>query len=179
MFNHFPYNHTPFVGNNVGEALGTPPVFPTSLITAVAQIESGMAQPKFVIGGTGGTYGDTAKLFKIGTTHSYSMWRSKRYTIGAPFNVASIAFSLTGAIAADMLIIPVLNFDDGATLAEGLPIDLAHYPDGDSAVTLTPATFNYVTHGEKNVALELHFRGEALIGVQLPIVIDIETESQG
>mgnify|MGYP001611237249 CR=1 FL=1 len=86
---------------------------------------------------------------------------------------------LSNELVTDSLIVPVLNFDDGDRIVEGHEIDLASYTEAPFHITLTPYTFNADVHGNKNFCFELHFRGSALVGVSMPIIIELETESQG
>lgn len=178
MYNQHPYNNTVYAGNNFGVSLSTPPVYSPSVITAVVNVEQGLAVPKFVVGGVGGS-AVTAALFKKGTSYSFNLWRSKRYSIGTPFTIRSINLTFTQEIASDMLIVPVLSIDNGSRLVPGTPIDYAHYLDSPHSVTLTPYNFDSNVYGEKDFCLELHFRGATLVGVVLPITIDIETEDHG
>jgi hypothetical protein len=179
MFNQHPYNQRWYEGTNEGRDLSTPPTYSTSLITALAHIESGLSIPKVVMGGKGGTNANEYGLFKKSNNYSYNLWRSKRYNVGRPFNFVGARIPLTDNLTTDTRIVPVLNFDDGDQLVRGNVIDLYHYPDGPAYIELSAFNFGSNSHGEKNLALEFHFIGYDLIGVSLPIEIDIEIESQG
>lgn len=179
MFNQYQYNQTILLGDNKGYDRTIPPVYNKSIITAVARVEQGLSVPKVVMGGRGGDNASEFGLFKKSDTYSFNMWRSKRYQIGEPFNVLSIKLPLTNDLVTDMIIIPVLNFDDGEKLIAGNSIELMNYPDAPSHIELTPYTFDSNVHGDRNFALELHFRGVGLIGVTFPIDIKIETETLG
>lgn len=178
MYNQYPYNGRWYEGNNFGVSLSTPPVYSPSVITAVANVQQGMAVPKFVMGGMTSAVGEAFALMKKSTSYVFSMWQSKRYSIGSPFNVVEINLPLSHAPETDTLIIPILNFDDGETVVAGTPIRLLDYPEGGSHITLGAANFDYDVHGERNFMLEFHFRG-TLTDVMLPINIQIETEEQG
>lgn len=179
MYNHHPYNQREYFGGNRAFVTSTPPVYSPSLVTAVARVEQGFSIPKFVFGGVGGANQSTYGLFKKATTYGFSMWQSKRYVVGMPFNINDISIPLKQTPTTDTLIIPVLNFDDGENVVAGHAIDLASYQDGEKVITLSPYTFEGNVHGDRNFCLELHFRGTALATVTLPISIEIETEEQG
>lgn len=178
MYNHHQYNNRWYEGNNFGFNVSIPPTYSPSVITAIANVEQGMAVPKFIIGGAGGADQNTRALMKKATTYVFSMWQSKRYSIGTPFNIVEINLPLSQEPLTDTLIFPVLNFDDGERIVAGNPIRLFNYPDGGSHITLGPGNFDGNVHGERNFVLELHFRG-SLTDVLLPIKIQIETEEQG
>lgn len=176
MFNQYPYNHAVFQGANKNYDAATPPSYNPSLITAVAHIEQGLSVPKVIMGGIGNKQ---RGLYKKSNSYSFNMWRSKRYVIGKPFNILSIKLPLTDNLVTDMIIVPVLNFDDGDKVVAGKSIELMNYTDAPAYIELSAFNFDANVHGNRNFALELHFRGTSLIGVSLPIKIELETETYG
>jgi len=179
MYNQSPYNNDKYIGDNKQYTRNVPPIYNTSLITAVNHVEQGLSMANVIMGGKGGYNADEYGLFKKSDSYSFNMWISKRYTIGEPFNFLSAEIPLTNDLVTDMIIIPVLNFDDGERLVAGTEIELRNYPDAPSHIDLTPYTFKSDVHGDRNFALEFHFRGIGLIGISIPIVINIETEELG
>lgn len=175
MFNHWQYNQKVYEGNNFGFATNTPPSYDTSVITAVANIEQGAAVPKFVIGGKSST---ASALLKKSTSYAFSMWQSKVYNIGEPFNVVDIGIPLSAPLETDTLIFVVLRFDDGEKVVASNPIRLMNYTDAPSRITLGAGNFDYNVHGERNLTVELHFRG-TLTSAMLPIECNLETEDRG
>lgn len=178
MYNHRQYNNRQYEGSNFGFDFDTPPVYSPSVITAVANVEQGVAVPKFIIGGAGGADQNTRALMKKSTSYVFSMWQSKAYLIGVPFNIVSIELPLHHEVETDDLLIPVLNFDDGDTVVAGNAIRLFEYQDAPQHIILGAGNFNYNVHGNRSFHLELHFRG-TLNAVMLPIKIEVETEEQG
>lgn len=150
------------------------PVYTTSVITAVQKTQQNFPFPQFIMGGKGGSAGTTYQLFKKGTTYSFSLWRSGKFLIGQPFQVKRIAIPLSAAIAANMSIIPVIQFDDEASSTVGTAINPTNYPNGEQAIILTPDNFASGVIGQKNFYLELQHNGTALLGVTFPIDIEVE-----
>lgn len=179
MFNQHLYNSSIYQGNNLGYDRRIPPVYSESIITAVSHVQQGLSIAQFLMGGKGGVNSQTYSLFSKGNDYAFSMWQSKRFVVGDPFNILSIGFSLTEALSDDMLIIPVLSFDDDERRIAGNIMSVDTYPGWGRSFTLTPYSFGSDVHGESNFCLEIHFRGTDLVSVALPILIDIETESQG
>jgi len=179
MFNQFPFNHNVFQGDNKGYARNIPPVYNTSVITAINHIQQGLSEANVIMGGKGGSNGTEFGLFKKSNSYAFNMFTTGMFNIGEPFNILSIKLPLNNDLITDMIIIPVLNFDDGERKIAGTEIELMNYTDAPSHIDLTPYTFDSNVHGERNFVLELHFRGVGLIGISLPIEINIETEELG
>lgn len=152
------------------------PAYNTSVITAVARAQLGISAPKFLIGGKGGSGGTTYSINKKTNSYTFSLWRSKVFVIDADFNIKAIYLTLTGEVGAYHTITPVIGLDDGATIVEGTIINNTNYVNSERYIVLTQSNFTGNIHGEKNFYLELRFSGAALIGVSLPIRVEIETE---
>lgn len=178
MFNHYPFNGGLFSGNTFGFRLTDPPTQDTSLITTVARVEQGLSIPKVIMGGLGGNNGSEFALFKKSTSYDFQMWKSKPFLINAPFNIQTIQLTLSEDLSTDMVIVPVLSFDNDTTRVAGTVISEINYDLGTDRITLTPYNFANRVHGENNFILELHFRGTVLLGVIPPITIQLETEER-
>lgn len=151
------------------------PVYNTSVITAVAKAQQGLAFPAFIMGGQGGAGGTTYGLYKKSTAYTFALWRSQLFKIGQPFKLVEMRIPLSAPVAANMTIIPVLYFDDGNSSSIGATINSTNYPDSERSIVLTPDNFAHATSGKKNFFLELQFTGSALIGAIFPISIELET----
>lgn len=143
------------------------------LITAVRQVEQGGALPRFVIGGTDGS---NTNLDKKSTTYGTHVWRSRVFNIGRNFSVTRIFLPLTAAVAANMTIVPKLIFDYETASATGTTINSTNYPNSEKRIKMSSDNFANGTSGKNNFCLELTFSGTALIGVGLPILIELEVE---
>lgn len=152
------------------------PSYNSSLITAVVRAQQGLSFPVFVAGGRGGASGTTYALEKKGTSYTYALWRSKVYSIGGPFEVRAIKFGLTAAVASNMTITPVISLDDDSSVVSSTVINSTNYANSELFIQLAPDNFGGNVKGEKNFYLEFRFSGSALVGIMLPIMIDIETE---
>lgn len=170
----FTANNSVDLGNNRGWDFIGYPIYPSSVLTTLGHIQQGLSFPIFVIGGQdeNGTY----NLQKKGTSYSFALWRSKVFNVGQPFNVRSIKIPMTNAIASNMVIRPKLYFDNESSEVAGVTIDSNNYSNSDDLVELGADSFRFNVHGSFNFSLELQFTGSALIGVSLPIEIEIETE---
>lgn len=169
MFNQYAYNQGIYQGVNS-------PVNSTSVITAICKAQEGLAFPKFLAGGKGGSAGSSYKLFSKAITYTQNLWRSKLYSFDTPFNVTAITLSFSTTLNQNHIITPTLYLDNGGTTVVGTQIDTINYPEGPKEITLYPANFSYNTHGDNNFLLELEFTGTDLIAVTLPITVEIETQ---
>lgn len=170
MFNLYTYNQ------NVYQGVNNPTTAP-AVITAVARVQGGLPFPQFIIGGKGGGGGATTCVMKKASTYSLNIWKSPRIVINGPFNVIEIVLPLTIDLNVNHIIQPILDFDNGARVVYGTEINNSNFESGSNSITLTPECFDYDTHGENNVCLQLNFTGSSLIGVTLPITITVDTES--
>lgn len=153
---------------------GSLPAFTPSIISAVARVEQGLAAPTFVIGGLNET--GSYALFKKSDSYSFSLWRSSRYRYDSPFLVEEILLSLSKPLAAGMIIVPVLVFDNDRRRQAGTAIMLGNYDAGARFVKLGPGNFDYHSHGKGDFYLELQQLGSVLVDVKLPIYIDVDTD---
>jgi hypothetical protein len=142
----------------------------------VGKSQQGVAFPKFIMGGKGGSGGTTYQLFKKGTTYTFALWRSSKFKIGRPFKINQIKLPLSAALATNMAIIPVVHFDDENTNTIGNTINATNYPNSDKIIFLTPDNFSQGLSGKKNFFLELQYTGSALLGAVFPISFEIEIE---
>lgn len=172
MFNALQHNVSVMYGVNN-------PILSTSLITAICKAQEGLPFPKFLAGGKGGATGTSYKLFSKASTYTYNLWRSQVFTIDAPFSISLINLNFATSINVNHVITPILYFDNGASSVTGTEINSVNYPNGETSVSLTAASFNYNVHGNSNFVLELVFEGSALNAVTLPITIELETEDVG
>ena len=151
------------------------PSYNSSLISSVARVSQDMDTPQYLLGGRGGAGGTTYALSKKSTTHTFSVWRSKVFEIGKPFNILKIKIPIHPAVTTNMTIVPVLYFDNEQTSASGTTINSTNF-SGKRLIQLTSKNFSNATNGKRNFFLELQFTGSALSTVSLPIKIDIETD---
>lgn len=150
------------------------PSYNTSIITAVLKAQQGLALPKFVMGGKGGAAGATYQLQKKDTTYAFALWESEKYRIGQPFKIISIKIPLALAVAANMVITPVLKIDDDATTVAGTIINNTNYTNSEKLIFLTPDNFGGNVTGDKNFYLQLQHSGSALLPVTFPIEVKVE-----
>lgn len=163
-------------GNNDGWIFFLP-VYKPSLISAVTRVQQGISAPSFIIGGQQHGDSETYALFKKSNSYNFNMWRSWLFEVSKPFNITSIEIPLTGPIASGFSIIPVLGFDDGQRRVIGTTISSGNYDAGERYIKLQPDDFDFDVHGENNFYVELCFFGNGLMGIALPINIELETES--
>lgn len=142
------------------------------LITAVSQALQGAAAPSFVMGGYDGT---NYNLDKKSTSYGTHVFRSGLFRIGRKFSIVALRLPLTAAIAANMTITPKFYFDHGATSKTGTVINSTNYPNSDKVIYQGESDYENVG-GHHNLELELTFSGTALVGVSLPIEIEIDDD---
>lgn len=172
MFNVYQYNQNVYQGV-------TNPRAATGIITAMHRVQSGLPFPRMVVGGKGGTGGVTYSVFKQASSYTLNLWRSQRFVINGPFAITAITIPLTIDLNQNHVIQPYLDFDNGARQVYSTEINNSNFESGSNSITLTAADFDYDTFGENNFCLQLNFTGSALIGVMLPIIIELETQELG
>ncbi len=153
------------------------PTYNPSILTASSHHRSGLNAHNLIFGGKIGEHSEYA-LFKKSTEYTFAMWRSQLFTIGKGFNITAIKLQLTHSVTTGNEIVPVLVFDNGSRSKNGIKINPTNYPNGERLIIQSPDVYDYQVHGTKNFYLELRFTGSALIGVKLPIVIELETEAE-
>lgn len=146
------------------------PSYSQSLITAIAKSQQDFTLPSYIIGGRNST---AYRLMKLGTTYSFSVWRSQVFRIGKNFDVVRIVLQIYPSVSTNTNIIPVLYFDDASSSSTGTTINNTNYASARE-VALYPQNFSNTVRGKNDFFLELQFDGSALNSVGLPITIDIE-----
>lgn len=103
-------------------------------------------------------------------------WTSQVYKIGQPFKITKIRFPLAQAMAANMIVTPVITTDEGAgpTYTGGTSNGLAimnntNYP-GKRNIVMRPESAT----GDHSFQLKLQWTGSALCTVAFPITIEYE-----
>jgi hypothetical protein len=155
-------------------AAGAYPTYNNMVISCVSRVQTGLAFPKFLVGAWD-TVAPAYGIYKQGSTHSFSLFRSKVFHIGKDFQITNIRIPLAQAIAANMTIVPVLRFDDGSSTSVGTVINSTNYANSERTIDLTPDNFASGTAGKYHFCLELQMTGTALSAVSLPITIEVET----
>lgn len=168
-------------GGNTGISfapLGTLPDYNTSLISAVARIQQGLAFPSFIIGGAGGITGTDYALFKRTDEYTFSLFRSEVFHVGKHFSVTSITIPLARPMDNGMALVPVLRFDHEQKVSVGTVINATSYPNGEQLITLTPEQFPDGVQGDSHFFLELQHVGSTLCAVSLPILINAHVDDE-
>lgn len=150
------------------------PTYNESIITAIAKVQQNLPFPRFIMGGRGN--GPSYKLFKKSSSYVFNLWRSPVYQIGTSFDIKSIKLPINPDMAANMIITPVLYFDNEDSVSEGTIINSTHYSKSERLIILSPKDFGNSVYGRNNFFLELRFSGPALAVVGLPITIDLDVE---
>lgn len=118
---------------------------------------------------------DSAKgLDKISTTYGVSVWRSKMFRIGEPFQLKRIRIPLSQAIAVNMTLTVKVYLDDSTSNATAITINNTNYPNSENFID----KFISNIRGSHNFFIELRWSGTALLTVGLPITIIVETTEQ-
>lgn len=137
----------------------------------VAVQQASYSAPSLVVGYKHST---TYGIAKKGTTYGTSIFHTPSIQVGSRFIIRRIRLNLAKAIAANMTITPTVfldNFSSSSTTGMRV-INSTNYSKSEQFVEFMPNI-----NGKRNFVLELRFSGTALIPVELPIEIDIETLS--
>lgn len=125
-----------------------------------------------------------------GTTYNNSlnpqMWQSQMFRIGQPFRILGMRVPFGQAMAANMTVIPTICVDDNSTNYTGNLTGAL----GNTVLTPSLPTFNNTTfpsgerlaninisgvEGYQNFYLDFKWSGSALLTINLPIIIYVET----
>lgn len=141
------------------------------MVTTVKYIQHASNVKRFPIIGWSD---DSAKgLDKSSTTYGVSVWRSSVFRIGQPFKIKNVIIPLAQAVAANMTLIPKIYFDDASSNTALRTINNTNYPNSERQIIDRTDGLT----GKNNFFLELRWSGTALLTVNLPILIEIETEN--
>lgn len=158
---------------------GQLPTYATSLMSAIARVQQGLATPSFIVGAYdngAGTYG----LFKKSTNYVFSLLRTALRRYNNPFAVEEIRFNINGyddtGLQPGMVLSPVLVIDGGATRVEGTEISMSNYAQGTKFIKLGPANFGYQVRGKSDWCIEFQSLGEELCSVKLPIFAEVDVD---
>lgn len=158
-------------------ASGSYPTYATSMISAIARVEQGLAFPKFIIGGQGLGQASPYQLFKKSSTYGTSYLRSPLYHVGSHFRVTEISIPFAQPIADQMNVVAVLRFDHEQSSSQSDPITSAIYTEGEQYIVLQPENFPDGARGSNNFYVEFQISGPALCTISVPINITIEIET--
>lgn len=122
------------------------------------------------------------KLEKQGSVYSNaaSVFWSRQFNIGQPFEIKRIRIPLAQTLAAGMTITPKLYFDNGIASQTLTTIDSTAFPNnaetgfGRVANIKTAGDGTNIMRGQNSFWLELRWTGATLCTVDLPIIIDLE-----
>lgn len=144
------------------------------VITCLKQaITSNSPHPNLIIGATDGS---NTNLDKRSTTYQTSVYRTKPYEVGSPFDVKSIKIPLSQAVGANMTIVPKIYFDNETSSATGTTINSTNYPDSEKFILLGADNFSNAASGQNSFILEFTISGTSLSTIGLPIEIEIEQD---
>ena len=110
-------------------------------------------------------------LDKLSTTYGSSKYVDQMQRIGEPFKISKIRIPLGQAVAANMTLTVKAFFDDGSSNKTLATINTTNYASSERNIIIHPAD----AMGVNNFYLQLEWSGTALLTVNLPITIEVET----